>query len=252
MMFHSKISRESGVKVIEEVCRVTGDEESEDRQKAFFDTYKQGFNGGDEVEGAPKLAELIAAKAEAIDVFTATLMLDDIKRLWRHGSGRKTTKDDNDDESCNSSEKTHGKPLASEIMKELDGMHWEYKRYNPDVLVVGHTRLNQLIDAKIDKYEKRKNPEDPNSELIEIPFLSPRNIYLNAIPIEIVKYEDPINITFGHRYRIKFKTSGNRVFTTEGASSLDSIIKDAVLLMRLVLFENWVKGCDEPNHQCIR
>ena len=82
MMFHARISDESGAKIIARMCMITGDKESKSRQTTFMYTYNNGFRG-EEIEGAPKLAELIASKVEEQDVFSATLLLDNLKQMWR-------------------------------------------------------------------------------------------------------------------------------------------------------------------------
>ena len=55
---------------------------NQSRQSTLTATYEKGFNG-EEIEGAPKLAELIADKVAGQDVFSATLLLDNLKYIWR-------------------------------------------------------------------------------------------------------------------------------------------------------------------------
>ena len=88
MMFHSRISEESATQIIAELCANTNDEESRARQITLTATYEKGFDG-EEIEGAPKLAELIANKIAGQDVFSATLLLDNLKFMWR--TDRKAT-----------------------------------------------------------------------------------------------------------------------------------------------------------------
>jgi DNA replicative helicase MCM subunit Mcm2 (Cdc46/Mcm family) len=83
MMFHARIAEESGAKVIARLCAIINDEEASDRQGVFTGTYEKGFNG-EEIEGAPKLAELIAAKIAGQDVIATTAMLDSLKVIWRN------------------------------------------------------------------------------------------------------------------------------------------------------------------------
>ena len=82
MLFHARISEESASKIIARMCLITNDEESKSRQLTLTLTYEKGFNG-EEIEGAPKLAELIATKVEGQDLVSATLLLDNIKVMWR-------------------------------------------------------------------------------------------------------------------------------------------------------------------------
>lgn len=82
MMFHSRISEESATQIIAELCAKTNDEESMARQITLTATYEKGFDG-EEIEGAPKLAELIANKIAGQDIFSATLLLDNLKFMWR-------------------------------------------------------------------------------------------------------------------------------------------------------------------------
>lgn len=82
MMFHSRIAEESGVKIIAKMCTITNDEESKSRQTILTTTYEKGFNG-EEIEGAPKLAELIANKVTGQDLIFATLIVNSLKHVWR-------------------------------------------------------------------------------------------------------------------------------------------------------------------------
>ena len=82
MMFHSRISEESATQILAELCAKTNDEESMARQITLTATYEKGFDG-EEIEGAPKLAELIANKIAGQDIFSATLLLDILKFMWR-------------------------------------------------------------------------------------------------------------------------------------------------------------------------
>lgn len=83
MMFHARISEESGAKIIAKMCAITNDEESKSRQDAFTTTYEKGFNE-EEIEGMPKLAELIAAKVEGQDIHSAKALLDNLRVIWRN------------------------------------------------------------------------------------------------------------------------------------------------------------------------
>ena len=74
MMFHARIADESAAQIIAELCARTNDEESRARQTTLTATYEKGFNC-EEIEGAPKLAELIADKLAGQDIFSATLLL---------------------------------------------------------------------------------------------------------------------------------------------------------------------------------
>lgn len=85
MIFHSRISEKSAAQIIAELCAKTNDEESMARQITLTATYEKGFDG-EEIEGAPKLAELIGQ-----DIFSATLLLDNLKFMWR--TDRKATQE---------------------------------------------------------------------------------------------------------------------------------------------------------------
>ena len=59
MMFHARISYLSAAEIIAALCARISDEESESRQVTLEDTYRKGFQG-EEIQGGPTLAELIA------------------------------------------------------------------------------------------------------------------------------------------------------------------------------------------------
>ncbi len=64
------------------MCVIINGEEAKSRQSTFMATYDKGYRE-EEIEGAPKLAELIASKVEDQDVFSATLLLDNFNQPWR-------------------------------------------------------------------------------------------------------------------------------------------------------------------------
>ena len=68
---------------------IISDEESKDRQTALTGTYENGFNG-EEIEGAPKLAELIVRRSKVKMYSLQHCLLDNLKYMWR--MDRKTTR----------------------------------------------------------------------------------------------------------------------------------------------------------------
>jgi DNA replicative helicase MCM subunit Mcm2 (Cdc46/Mcm family) len=82
MMFHARISYRSAAQVIAALSAKISDEESESRQITLEDTYQKGLEG-EEIQGAPTLAELIASKVSGQDIASATSLLDNLKYMWR-------------------------------------------------------------------------------------------------------------------------------------------------------------------------
>lgn len=82
MMFHARISHQSAAQVIAALSVKISDEESESRLITLEDTYNKGFQG-EEIQGGPSLAELIAVKVSGQDIASATLLIDNLKHMWR-------------------------------------------------------------------------------------------------------------------------------------------------------------------------
>jgi hypothetical protein len=117
--------------------------------------------------------------------------------------------------------------IQPEIEEALKDHKWAFKRYNPTMtFIVAESKLNQIVEGCVKSTEISQNPLDPNSQKLKKYFLSLREIHINAIPIEVTTYEDPISITLDRRYKIKFKTSVGRIFTSRAHSTLDAIVAE--------------------------
>jgi hypothetical protein len=119
--------------------------------------------------------------------------------------------------------------IPSQVKEGLKSSRWAFKRYNPHMtFVVAESRLNQTVEARVCSVEKREDPHNSNSPKMKDYFLSLRDIYINAIPIEITIYEDPITVTLDQRYKIKFRTSLGKIFTSHAHSTLDTIVSELI------------------------
>jgi hypothetical protein len=228
MLFHLRISEESGAKIIARMCAITNDEELKSRQITFAATYEKGFQG-QEIEGGPKLAELIAAKVEGIDLSTATTVLDNLKYIWQSNKDKRKVKNgvnDKEDKKDEDDPRTHAFEFTADISDLLMEYKYALKRYSPLVFIIIDNNGRRLLEARIKHNTVLDDPKNPEGERHKEAYLSFGTIYLNAIPIEVILYEDPINITLGQRYKIKFRTHSGKYFTTSETKSLDSIIND--------------------------
>ncbi|MGA6990675.1 MAG: hypothetical protein WBX81_09685 [Nitrososphaeraceae archaeon] len=125
MMFHSRILQESATEIVADLCTITNDEEATSRQITLQSTYEKGFNG-EEIEGAPKLAELIAKKVDGQDLVSATLLLYDLKNIWQT--------DDKAKQQHQQQRTQHQKSKAGK--EEVDKNRYEYvQRYSDDTLL---------------------------------------------------------------------------------------------------------------------
>ncbi|MGB7661516.1 MAG: hypothetical protein WBL67_02155 [Nitrososphaeraceae archaeon] len=125
MMFHSRILQESATEIVADLCTITNDEEATSRQITLQSTFEKGFNG-EEIEGAPKLAELIAKKVDGQDLVSATLLLYDLKNIWQT--------DDKAKQQHQQQRTQHQKSKAGK--EEVDKNRYEYvQRYSDDTLL---------------------------------------------------------------------------------------------------------------------
>jgi hypothetical protein len=93
--------------------------------------------------------------------------------------------------------------MPSEVMQELSEHKWALTRHSPRRFVISHNKFNQIVERKLESEEKEEQ-SGPSLRTFSIKY---GKVLANAIPIEVITYEDPINMTFERQYKIRFRTS---------------------------------------------
>ena len=121
----------------------------------------------------------------------------------------------------------------------LDGNIWEVIRYNPIKFVVGHTEYKQIVFASISsrRQPKKRSKTDgggrrSKNEFVlgieeeeeTIRMLEMEDIIINALPVEIIKHENPL-VFSEQKYSIKFTSNITRNFTI-AHKTLDEIVSE--------------------------
>jgi hypothetical protein len=114
--------------------------------------------------------------------------------------------------------------IPSEVRQELAEHKWALTRHTPPGFVIAHTRFNQIVEGSTDSREIKEQ----SGPSLKTCFLKYAKVLSNAIPIEVITYEDPISMTFDRRYKIKFRTSAGKIFTSHGPTTLDGIFAELV------------------------
>jgi Bifunctional DNA primase/polymerase, N-terminal len=112
-------------------------------------------------------------------------------------------------------------PIADNVLENLNPHKWAISSYKGPTFHIAHGELNQTVDAA--QYEHSVGSGDNK---IVYHYLQIRDIYINAIPIEITKYEDPISNTavLEQKYKIKFKSSTDKILTMPEPMTLEEIM----------------------------
>ncbi|HEY7080661.1 MAG TPA: hypothetical protein VH500_13230, partial [Nitrososphaeraceae archaeon] len=132
------------------------------------------------------------------------------------------------------------KQLPIAVRLRLDGNIWEVIRYNPIKFVVGHTEYKQIVFASIIsiKQPKKRSKTDggrgrrSKNEFVlgmkeeeeTIRLLEMEDIIINALPVEIIKHENPL-VFSEQKYSIKFTSNITRNFTI-AHKTLDEIVSE--------------------------
>jgi hypothetical protein len=114
--------------------------------------------------------------------------------------------------------------IPADVKLELAKHKWALTRHSPQRFMIAHSRFNQIVEGSIESKEK----EEQSGPSLKTYFLKYAKVLANAIPIEVTIYDDPINVTLEQRYKIKFRTSTEKIFASRGPSSLDGIVAELV------------------------
>lgn len=118
--------------------------------------------------------------------------------------------------------------LDPALREQLSPHTWEIINYNPLKLYIAHRERKQIILAAIKNNKIHKHDPFTNLSLTsEINSINLSKIIIGAIPVEISRYEDPLELTTENKYTIKFETQikTQNIFTIE-PSSLDEIVQE--------------------------
>ena len=112
--------------------------------------------------------------------------------------------------------------IAIDVQKELDRHKHGIESYDGPKIAMAHQDLNQVLQAA----QQKRPILNKDGTKGEVAYLQLKDVYINAIPIEITVYEDPINASMPEQmYKMKFQThAGNKILTTPKAMTLDDIM----------------------------
>jgi hypothetical protein len=148
--------------VVKELCKITDDEEIENRLAVMRNTYNKA-NDGKPITGRNGLIKLLE---RIMDVEAATQITNDISQVLNKNNDQVLSQ------------------LDSTIRNELTGHVFETICYDPLTLVVAHAVKKQILTCKI-KQESVRFGE----------------VIINAIPEDIVRYQSPLNDQIKYKVR---------------------------------------------------
>jgi hypothetical protein len=190
---HRGLVLDAAETVVNELCKITGDEDIENRLVVVRNTYQKA-NEGKPITSRNELFEILERVG---GMEPANQIIKDISQL------------------LNKTQDPVVSQLDSSIRNELSGHIFETVCYDPPTLVVAHATKKQIITCKILRDRNQNAIERQDS-------LRLGEVILNAFPEEIIRYESPLNKD-QIKYKIKFTTPFGDSFTTQ-PKSLDKIV----------------------------
>ena len=194
-LWHERFALKAAEALIGELCKVTGDEEIENRILVVRNTYSNGINGKP-ITGRNRFVEILE---RIVGIEAATKIVNDISHVL----------DKNKDQVLSQ--------LDQDLQAELSSHIFEITSYNPLTLVVAHAVKKQMLVCKIGRRSAMDYDDKPKS-------LSYGEVIMNAIPEKIDRYESPLN-GGQFKYKIGFITPFGESFTTQPKSP-DKIISE--------------------------
>jgi hypothetical protein len=161
--------------VVRDLCKITGDEETDNRLDVLHRTYYKAKNG-DPITGSNGLTEILE---RVVGIETANQIVTDISQI------------------LNKFQNPVLKQLDDNIRNELLNHTFETISYDPLTLVVAHATKKQILTCKL------KKPEN----------IRYGDVIINAVPQKIVRYVNPLDNS-QIKHKIIFATPSGESFTT--------------------------------------
>ena len=114
--------------------------------------------------------------------------------------------------------------IPPEVKLELAKHKWALTRHSPPKFLIAHSRFNQVVEGGIESKER----EEQSGHLLKTYYLKYAKVLTNAIPIEVTIYQDPVSMALEQQYKIKFRTSTGKIFTSRGTTTIDGIVAELV------------------------
>jgi hypothetical protein len=208
------------IRLVKHLIRITryDDDDPEERIRVVEATYAKDRNN--EVSGLEKL--LGAADNNAIVVGEMQQVFNHLGYFRDYQNGTSKGSDIPGADGNAESNLANLVWIPPNIQQELAHHKWALIWHSPQTFMIAHSKFNQILEARIDSRETKQQ----SGQELKTYFLKLGKIHVNAIPIEVTTFEDPISVTLEQRYKIKFKTSARRIFTTRGPATLDAVLAE--------------------------
>ncbi len=201
-LFRQKLKFESTKNIVEHLCRLTNDDEITNRIKVVQNTYEKAISG----EIVTGHNALLVTLKRIVGFDAAKQIIRDIMYI------------------LNKNQDPVLSQLNSHTRQELSGNIFEITCYNPLSLVVADRVKKQILTFKSPRHTPHHGPENNNNS---VQVLKHGEVIINAIPVRIVRYENPLNNQI--KYLIDFISSVYRPFTIP-PSTIDDIVKELKMM----------------------
>ena len=204
-LYRQNLKLEIAESIVKDLCKLTNDEEVSNRLQVVQNTYEKAMSG-----------ELITGQNALFKTLVRIVGTDAANQITS-GIIQILNKNQNPVLS----------QLTENIRDDLSGHIFETVCYDPLTLVVAHAVKKQILTCRTPRYI----PSDM-MEYNKLDNLKHGDVIINAAPVKIVRYENPLNNQI--KYKIDFETPIGHSFTIS-PSTVEDMIKE--LRMRGVVYK---------------
>jgi Bifunctional DNA primase/polymerase, N-terminal len=189
-LWRENVKLETAKAIVTELCKITADEEMANRLEVLRRTYEKA-DAQELVTGRNKLVEILE---QVMGLVAANRIIDEVSDV------------------LNKHKNTVLSELDQNIRNELSGHIFEATCYTPPTFVVAHAVKKQILTFKA---VRNKIHSDQKIER-----LMWGEVIVNAIPVNLVCYENPLDNTT-IKYQLEFISPTGESFTTKPKSPVE-------------------------------
>jgi hypothetical protein len=204
-LYRQSLKLEIAESIVKDLCKLTNDEEVSNRLQVVQNTYEKAMSG-ELITGQNAFFKTLV---HIIGTDAANQITSDILQI------------------LNKNQNPVLSQLTENIRDDLSGHIFETVCYDPLTLVVAHAVNKQILTCRTPRYI----PSDM-MEYNKLDYLKHGDIIINAAPVKIVRYENPLNNQI--KYQTEFVSPTGQPFTIP-PSTFEDIIKE--LRMRGVVYK---------------
>lgn len=216
-----QVNEDSTINIINRLACDASDEEQESRIQTIKITYSKN-RGSSEVSGRNRFVDALTLvtndkqKADSI-----------VKKIGRVVTEARNEQGEDLETETYKEVADIGKQIPQEILTQLGNDVYKIVNYDPTVFIIAHEGTKQIIRAVV----KKSQHENKDNVIISYNLVW-KNAIIDAIPIKVVKNDNPLDGTI--TYKITFAYQGSNKPFTIGAGTIGHITDELQNRARLL------------------